>query len=124
MVETVAFITKKDGALNALAYNADVEYIPLGTIAQLRSQLTTFFDASLDDAYLKARVVGAGTRLFRTSQTESQSGTQDVIYAQDGAAFSSGVPIVRDLARPRRDRMRSTLWGECGCIRNKTGFVS
>jgi len=95
----------------------------MGSGTQLANQLRTFSDVAITDAYLKARVVGAGTRLFRTSKTESESGTADVIYAQDGASFTGSAPIVTDLARPRHDRMRATLWGESEALRGKHGFI-
>lgn len=79
-IQTIVYVA--NGALtNHENFERRVDVIPLGKGSELLAQLRVFSDSAITDAYLKARVVGAGTRLFRTSKTESESGTADVIYA-------------------------------------------
>jgi len=87
--------------------------------------MTLFRDNTIQTAFHKARVVGAGTRVFKTSAADNESGILDQVYARDGASFDDNAPIATELARPRSDRMRTYL-SQCtsGCIRGKNGFIS
>lgn len=48
-------------------------------------------------------------RVFKTSSNENESGTLDILYAQDGMPFDDDHPIKEGLARPKQDRQRHYL---------------
>lgn len=71
------------------------------------------------------RVVAAGNRVFKTSSNDNESGVMDILYSRDGSTFDEGDAIIRDLARPRSDRIRTYIARANNCDhQGVSGFLA
>lgn len=96
------------------------------TVQQIRDNGTVgaYSRPDLNDTFTKARVVAAGMRIFKTSQSDTESGTLDFVYSPEGAAFDDNHQISMGLGKARRDRERVFLASAGDDCRGKAGFVA
>lgn len=68
---------------------------PTITVEQFRlgAYIAPHTRPNLDDAFTKVRVVSAGLRVFKTSSSDTESGTLDLIYSPEGAPFDNDHPL-------------------------------
>lgn len=106
--------------------NYAVSTIALQTsMAATQASITVSTDNTISDAYLKGRTVGAGMRFFKTSSADAESGTLDLVYSRDGAAFDDGQAFGQDINRPKSDRIRLFLARtNDNSLRGQAGFVA
>jgi len=87
-----------------------VTKIPVTTqsIPTFRSKFS-WHSNDINQIYAKAKVVGSGVRLFKSSVADNESGICDVIYGQEGMAIDDLHPISDNLGMPQLDRTRLYL---------------
>jgi len=81
-------------------------------------------DLAVETHFHRYRVVASAMRVFKTTSTDTEAGTLDIIYGRAGQSLDEGQQLITDLARPMSDRVRLYLAStEDGCCRGKPGFL-
>jgi len=81
-------------------------------------------DVAVETHFHRYRVVASAVRVFKTTSTETEAGTLDIVYGRAGQSLDEGQQLITDLARPMSDRVRLYLASaEGGCCRGKPGFL-
>lgn len=90
---------------------------------QFAQALTVIQDTSHTQIFTKHRVVSSGARFFKTSVSDTESGTLDMYYNRDGSGLDEATAVATLFERPSSHSTKLYLSGSSHALRGRTGFI-